>query len=64
VIPRAALHALVPKPLDAFTNQLYAVRAASAVAGVYEHVPPFAQPADDAGMLTPTATPDVFCTRR
>ena len=64
MIPRAALHALVPKLFEALTNQLYAVRAASAVDGVYEHVPPFAQPADEAGTLNPTATPAVFCTSR
>ena len=60
-----ALQALVPRVLEAFTNQTYVVAPASAVPDVKEQVPvPAPQPAADAVMLWLTATPAVFCTSR
>lgn len=61
----APLHALVPRLLDAFTNQLYVAPLESADVGVKEQVPvPVPQPAAAAVMLWLTATPAVFCARR
>ena len=63
VTARGALHALVPEAFAAFTNQLYVVPLASAVAGVTEHVPvPAPQFAPVAVYMMLTSTPAVFCT--
>lgn len=62
VIDFAALQALVPALLEAFTNQLYEAPFASAALGVKEHV--LVHPAAAGVTLWLTATPDVFCTRR
>jgi len=65
VIVVAALHALVPRLFEAFTNQLYVAPLESADVGVKEHVPaPAPHPAAEAVMLWLTATPAVFCARR
>ena len=62
VMAFAALHALVPALLEAFTNQLYEAPFVSAAVGVNEHV--LVHPAAAAVRLWLTATPAVFCTRR
>lgn len=65
VIAFAGLHGLVPRVLEAFTNQLYVAPFVSEVVGVNWQMPvPPPHPMVVALRLTLTATPAVFCTSR